>query len=152
VVFRTTSAIRRYHDTDCQAAAARSREAASAKWKDGRSPARRAREEASLRAEAAVAAAEWSDAATDRSRASVWSVASIDQPIGEDGASLHEVLPAPDQDGDPAAELERETARELLEGVTEEAIAAMDDAELAELRARLVAADVQPSTFRAVVA
>lgn len=99
-----------------------------------------------------MAAAEWSDAATDRCRASVWSVASIDQPIGEDGASLHDVLPAPDQDGDPTAQLERKTARELLEGVTEEAVAAMDDAELAELGARLIAADMLPPTSRAVAA
>jgi hypothetical protein len=151
VVFRTTSAIRRDHDKDCQAAAARSRETRSCQWRDGRSPARRGREEASLRAEAA-AAAEWSDAATDRSRASVWSVASIDQPISEDGGSLRDVLPAPGQDGDPAAQLERETAHELLVGVTEEAVAAMDDAELAELRARLAAADILPSTSRAVAA
>jgi hypothetical protein len=152
VVFRTTSAIRRYHDKNCQAAAVRSRGTASAEWKDGRSPACRAREEASLRAEAALAAAEWSDAATDRSRTSVWSVASIDQPIGENGASLHDVLPTPDQDSDPAAQLEREAARELLEGVTEEAVAAMDDVELAELRARLITADMVPSTSRAVAA
>jgi hypothetical protein len=152
VVFRTTSAIRRYHDKDCQAAAARSRETRSCQWRDGRSPARRGREEASFRAEAAAAVAEWSDAATDRSRASVWSVASIDQPISEDGGSLRDVLPAPGQGGDPVAEFERETARELLEGVTEEAVAAMDDAQLAELRATLVAADILPSTSRAVAA
>jgi hypothetical protein len=150
VVFRTTSAIRKYHDKHCQAAAARTRETGARQWKDGRSPARRAREEAALRAEAAAAAAEWSDSATDRSRTSVWSVASIDQPIGEHGAPLHDVVRAPGQDGDPVAELERETARELLEGVTEEVLAAMDDAELAELRARLVAAEMLPSTSKAI--
>lgn len=150
VVFRTTSAVRKYHDNDCQAAAVRARQTASAQWQSGRSPARRAREEASLRAEAAAAAAEWSDAATERPRTSVWSVASIDQPIGENGASLHDLLPAPDQDCDPAAQFERLAARDMLEGVTEEAVAAMDDAELAELRARLSAADLLPSTSRAI--
>lgn len=146
VVFRTTSAIRRYHDKNCQAAAARSGATGSHNRRDGRSPARRAREEAALRAEAAVAAAEWSDVTPDRSRTCVWSVASIDQPIGEAGGSLHDVLSAIEQDGDPVAELERKTARKLLEGVTEESIATMDGAELAELRSRLAAADMLPST------
>lgn len=76
----------------------------------------------------------------------MWSVASIDQPIGEAGGSLHDVLSAIEQDGDPVAELERKTARKLLEGVTEESIATMDGAELAELRSRLAAADMLPST------
>jgi hypothetical protein len=151
VVFRTTSVIRKYHDKDCQTAAARSRTTRSREWKDGRSRARRAREEAALNAEATAAVAEWSDATPDPPRASVWSVASIDQPIGDDGASLRDVLPAAEQYGDPVAELERDKVRELLEGVTEEAVAAMDDAELAELRARLVIAETQPSTSRAIV-
>lgn len=36
--------------------------------------------------------------------------------------------------------------------MTEKAVAAMDDAELAELVARLIAADMLPSTSRAVAA
>ena len=69
-------------------------------------------------------------------------VASIDQPIGEDGASVRDVLPA--QAGDSVAELERETTRELLEGLTEEEVAGMDDVELARLCCRRDAAvDIQ---------
>jgi hypothetical protein len=76
--------------------------------------------------------------------------ASIDQPIGENDASLHDALPAPDQDSDPAAQFERLAARDVLERVTEEAVAALDNAELAELRARLSAADLLPSTSRVI--
>jgi hypothetical protein len=155
VVFRTTNTARKYHSETCYAAAVSARSGVtwsrrSSSSMPSRSPARRAREEAALLAEAAAAAAEWSDVVADGPRTSVWSVASIDQPIGDGGGALHDVLAAPEADGDPAAALEREVARELLDGLTEEAVTALDDAKLAKVRATLVAADMMPSTSRAV--
>lgn len=155
VAFRTTSTVRKYHSEECYAAAvlARSSVTKSRRLSNAISPrseARRAREEAALRAEAAAAAAEWSDVLPDEPRLSVWSVASIDQPIGEGGGVLQDVLAAPDSDGDPAIELERTLTRGLLSGLTEEAVEQMGDTELAEVRARLAAFDVTPSTSRAV--
>ena len=155
VVFRTTNTLRKYHTEECYSAAVAARSAGSRSHRisnviSSRSQARREREEAALRAGAAAAAAEWSDVLTDEPRVSVWAVASIDQPIGEGSAALHDVLPAPGDDGDPSAELERKEERELLDGLTEEAVAAMDDATLVEVRARLAASGVTPSTSRAV--
>lgn len=151
VIFRTTSMVRKYHCEECRAAAL------AARWASSRSrpkrtsiPAksseRQAREETARRAQAAAAEAEWADVVKDEPRRSVWSVASIDQPIGEAGATLQDVITAGDGAGDPAAELERAFVRELLEGLTEDAIAAMGEHELAHVRARLAAADLRPST------
>ena len=154
VVFRTTSTMRKYHSDDCRAAAIgarattwRSRPAATAR---NMSPERRARQEATLRAETAAAEAEWSDVLADDPRTSVWAVTSIDKPLGDGGGVLHEVLAAPSAADDPVAQLEHKAVRDLLAGLTDEVVAAMDDAELASVRARLVAADVLPSTSRAI--
>jgi hypothetical protein len=62
---------------------------------------------------------------------------------------LHDVVAVGGGDGDPPSELERKVARELLDGLTEDAVAAMTDAELADVRARLMAAGMLPSTCRA---
>jgi hypothetical protein len=147
VLFRTTNTSRRYHSKECCAAALATRSG------DGRSrrlppksPARRAREEATLQAETAAAEAEWSDVLVDEPRRSVWTVASIDQPVGEGGGTLQELLPAAGSDGDPAVQLERKLERQLLGGLTEDAIATMDDTELAHIQSKLVAADIRPST------
>lgn len=153
VVFRTTSTVRKYHSKECHSAAALARSYASPRSNDVTPPmsaARRAREDAALRAEAAAAEAEWSDALEDRPRTSVWSVASIDQPIGDGGRVLHDVLATSDGEGDPAFEIERKAERDVLRGLTEDAIAEMDEAELARLRANLAAADLRPSTSSAI--
>jgi hypothetical protein len=154
VAFRTTNTLRRYHSKECREAALATRSGGTQSARRAgsiapKSPARRAREEATLQAETAAAEAEWSDVLADAPRRSVWSVASIDQPIGEGGGTLHELLAAPGDDSDPAVELEREVERELLGDLTEEAVASMDDAELAHVRSRLIAAGVRPSTCRA---
>lgn len=153
VLFHTTSTVRRYHSKECCAAAIAARAGVTRSQRSSdsilsKSPARRAREEAALQAEAAAAIAEWSDVLADGPRTSVWSVASIDQPIGENGGTLHDVLAAKEGDGDPAAELEHRFTRELLDGVTEQTISEMDEAELARVRARLIAAGIRPSTCR----
>lgn len=154
VVFRTTSTVRKYHSKECHSAAALARSHASRRSNDvtpPKSAARRAREDAARRAEASAAEAEWSDVLEDGPRTSVWSVASMDQPIGDDGSALHDVVGASESDGDPAFEVEREAERQVLRGLTEEAIAEMDEVELASLRARLVAAELRPSTSSAIV-
>jgi hypothetical protein len=151
VVFQTTNTVRKYHSRDCCAAAAAAR---SGRLRGARlsmrskSPERRAREDAALRAEVAAATAEWSDAVADPPRSSVWSVASLDQPLADDGGTLHDILAARDGAGDPSAELERAFTRELLGDMTEDSVAAMADTELASVRARLLAADLKPSTPR----
>jgi hypothetical protein len=151
IVFKTTSTVRKYHSQECCTAAAAVR---SGRPRGGRlsmrskSPERRAREDAALRAEVAAAEAEWSDAVADPPRTSVWSVASLDQPLADDGGTLHDILAAHDGAGDPSAELERALARELLGDMTEDAVATMDETELANVRARLLAADLKPSTRR----
>jgi hypothetical protein len=155
VVFRATSTVRKYHSEDCYTAAIAARSDSTRSRRPShsirsRSSARRAREEAARRAEAAAAAAEWSDVTSAGPRTSVWSVASIDQPVGDGGGTLQDLLSPSESYGDPVVELERQVSRELLDGLTEEAVAAMDDVELAQLRTRLVAADVFPSTSRAV--
>jgi hypothetical protein len=76
VVFRTTSTVRKYHCQECYAAAiaARSGGTRYRRSRDSippKSPARQAREEAALRAEAAAASAEWSDVLADAPRTSV---------------------------------------------------------------------------------
>jgi hypothetical protein len=153
VVFRTTSTVRKYHCQECYAAsiAARSggtRSRRSSNSITPKSPARRAREAAAFQAEAAAASAEWSDVLADAPRTSVWSVASIDQPIGDGDGTLHDVIATQESGSDPAEELDRKIARELLDGVTDEAIAAMDDAELSRVQARLIDAGIRPSTCR----
>ena len=153
VVFRTTSTVRKYHCQKCYAAgiAARSggtRSRRSSNSITPKSPARQARERAALQAEAAAASAEWSDVLADTPRTSVWSVASIDQPIGDGYGTLHDVIATQESGNDPAEELERKITRELLNGVTDEAIAAMDDAELSKVQARLIDAGIRPSTCR----
>lgn len=149
VLFRTTSTVRKYHSEECRAAATVAPSGTQSRQSSKSiSPERRARQEAALQAEAAAAEAEWSDIVTDGPRTSVWSVASMDQPMADNGATLHDVLAAREVDGDPAVELERKFARELLAGLTEDSVAAMDDAELATVQARLAAADVRPSTSR----
>ena len=147
VVFRTTSTVRKYHSGKCCAAAIAVRSGASQSRPSSKSisPERCARQEAALRAEVAAAEAEWSDVVKDGPRTSVWSSMSIDQPIGDSSGTLHDILAARECDADPAAELERKFAREILGGLTEENIAAMDDAELANIRSRLAAAGVRPS-------
>lgn len=154
VVFRATSTVRRYHAKECYAAAISAR-AATQRTQSGLggravSPERRGREAAALLAETAAAEAEWCDVLVDGPRSSVWTVASMDQPLGEGGAALHDVVAGQRDEADPAAQLERKSVLELLDGLTEEAVAAMDDAELAPIRARLVAADMVPSTSQAV--
>jgi hypothetical protein len=149
VLFRTTNTSRRYHSKECCAAALALRTGGGRSRRlPPKSPARQAREEATLRAETAAAEAEWSDVLVDEPRRSVWTVASIDQPIGDDGGTLHELLPTTGSDGDPAVQLERKLERQLLGSLTEEAIATMDDAELAHIQSKLVAADVRPSICR----
>lgn len=80
----------------------------------------------------------------------MWSVASLDQPCGDGGGALRDVVALPQGDDDPAAELERKTVRDLLNGLTEETVASMDETELARVRARLAAEGVLPSTSRSV--
>ncbi|HUR86162.1 MAG TPA: hypothetical protein VMY78_12525 [Solirubrobacteraceae bacterium] len=155
VVFRTTSTVRKYHSEDCCGAAIAARAATTRRSHTDAavrrmSPERRARQEAALRAEAAAAEAEWSDVLADGPRTSVWAVTSLDRPLGDGGGALHDVLAAPRADDDPAAQLEHKIVSELLDGLTEEAVTAMDDADLASVRARLVVADVLPLTSRAV--
>lgn len=153
VVFRTTSTVRRYHAEECCAAAISGRAATQRGQSDATEPAvspqRRAREAAALRAEAAAAEAQWRDVLVDGPRTSVWTVASMDQPLGDSGAALHDVVAAQWDDADPAAQLERKDVLKHLDGLTEEAVATMDDSELSDIRARLIAADVVPSTLRA---
>lgn len=152
VVFRATSTVRKYHCRECYAAGIAARAGGTRSRRASSSippklPARQAREEAALQAEAAAASAEWSDVlADDAPRTSVWSVASIDQPIGDGTGTLHDVIAARESGNDPAEELDRRFTRELLDGVTDDAIAAMDDAELSEVQARLIDAGIRPST------
>jgi hypothetical protein len=77
-----------------------------------------------------------------------WSVASIDQPIGDGNGTLHEVIATQGSGNDPAEELDCKITRELLDGLTDEAIAAMDDAELSKVQARLIDAGIEPSTYQ----
>lgn len=116
MVFRTTSTVLRYHSKECRAAAIAARAACTQATFGTPSPERREREEAALRVEAAGAEAGWPDALADSPRASVWTVASIDQPIGGRGAVLHDVLSAPSTHDDPAEELEHKVVQELLGG------------------------------------
>lgn len=148
VVFRTTNTVRKYHSSACRDAAM-ARGSADREW-ERRSPERQAREDAALRAEAAAAEAEWADVGTGEPRTSVWSVASIDQPCGDSGSALQEVLAMPSDTDDPAVALELKATRELLDGLTEDDIDAMDESELAAVRARLVAGDALPATSSAV--
>jgi hypothetical protein len=153
VVFRTTSTVRKYHCQECCAAAIAARSGGTRCRRSSnsippKSPARRAREEAALQAEAAAASAEWSDVLVDAPRTSVWSVASIDQPIGDGDGTLHDVIATQGSGDDPAEELDHKITRELLDGVTDEAIAAMDDAELSKVQAKLIDAGIRPSTCR----
>lgn len=155
VVFRTTSTVRKYHSADCYAGAIAARAATTRRsltdaGLSSISRERRAREEARLRAEVAAAEGKWSDVLADGPRTSVWAVVSIDQPLGDGIGALHEVLASPRADDDPAEQLEHNALREVLDGLTEEAVAAMGDAELEPIRARLVAADIRPSTSRAL--
>ena len=136
VVFRTTSMIQRYHAPECQAEAARNAGRQPSDLLLERSPERRAREEAARQAELAAATEEWSGVLANEARTSVWSVASIDQPIGDDGTALQEVLASP-TGSNPAAEYERKVTRKLLGDLTEEAVAAMDEVELAKVRAQI---------------
>ncbi len=147
IVFQTTSTVRKYHSRDCCAAA--HREARSPIVRDPKSPERRAREESTLRAELGVAEEQWSEAVVDHPRVSVWSVASLDQPISDGGGTLHDVLGEHDGDGDPSAELERKLTRAILGDLTEDAVATMGESELASLRVRLIAADLRPATRQA---
>lgn len=147
--FRTTSSAKKYHDEACQAATAqaRSKQTLSRAVPDTRSPERVAQDDAAHRARTAAAEQEWAEAVCDQPRTSVWSVASIDQPIG-DGGRLQDVLSSSVLDGDPAQELERTVVRELLGDLTEEAVTAMDDVELTRLRAKLIAEEIVPSAER----
>lgn len=149
VVFRTTNTARKYHSPECRDAAMEARGSAGREW-ERRSPERQAREDAALRAEAAAAEAEWADVGGAERRTSVWSVASIDQPCGDSGSALQEVLATSSGADDPAIALERKATRELLDGLTEEDVEAMDESELACVRARLRAGDVLPATSSAV--
>lgn len=115
-----------------------------------RSPARRAREEAALRAEAAAAEAEWSEVIAESPRTSVWTVASLDQAVGEDGAALGDVLLLSQDLADPEAEVEHALVRDVLGGLSEEAVGRMSDAERVALKERLSAADISPSISTAV--
>lgn len=150
VVFRSTSTVRKYHSEECCAAAMAARTAGKRRRGShgaafAQSPGRRAREEAALRAEAAAAEAEWSEVVTESPRTSVWTVASLDQPIGEEGTALGDVIARSQELGDPEVELEHALVREMLAGLSEEAVERMSDAELVALQERLSAADISPS-------
>jgi hypothetical protein len=68
--------------------------------------------------------------------------------IGDGDGTLHDVIATQGSGDDPVEELDRKITRELLDGVTDEAIAAMDDAELSKVQARLIDAGIRPSTCR----
>jgi molybdopterin converting factor small subunit len=153
ITFRTTSTVRKYHSKDCQAAAIAAQAGASRRRYLSaalpmKSPQREAREQATLQAELATAEAQWSDVVVQDNRTSVWTVTSIDQPLTNDGATLHDILPSREHTGDPAIELERKQVGELLGDLTEDAVAEMGEEELAPFRKRLMAAGMQPCTER----
>lgn len=89
------------------------------------------------------------EAGADDPRTSVWTVASVDQPVGDGSTTLRDVIVSPIDEGDPEGELDRSLIRELLGDLSEEKVANMSDAERDEVRVRLEKADLRPSISRA---
>lgn len=150
VVFRTTSSLRRFHSRECGAAATRARAqmaTRSSRTSPAKSPGRAARETAALQAELLAAHAEWDDAVADPPRASVWSVASLNQAIGDGSSTLADVIAGVETD-DPASACERIALREIVGDLTLDQVAGLDEPQTAAIQARLTAAGMAPSVRR----
>lgn len=150
VVFRTTSSLRRFHSPECRAAATRSRvqlATRSCVTNPAKSAERAAREAAALQRELVAAHAEWDDAVADPSRASVWSVASLNQAIGDGSSTLADVIAGAGTD-DPASACERIAFQEIVGDLTLDQVADLDEPQAAAIRARLKAAGLTPSVRR----
>lgn len=150
VVFRTTSSLRKFHSPECRTAANRSRAqlaTRSSATSPAKSPGRAAREAAALQAESVAAHAEWDDAVADPSRVSVWSVASLNQAIGDGSSTLADVMAGAETD-DPASACERIALREIVGDLTLDQVADLDEPQVATIQARLTAAGLMPSVRR----
>lgn len=135
--FKTSSLVAKYHSDECRQQAAASRTGAAADvWTE-----RRLRDAEALVKERLEAEVEWGERVPNPKSSSVWSVASVDQPIGDGGGTLHDLV-AGDETCDPAVALELNMQAKALEGLSEELVEAMDESELEELRARLQAEGV----------
>lgn len=97
--------------------------------------------------ELVAARAEWDGAVADPSRASVWSVASLNQAIGDGSSTLADVIAGAESD-DPASACERIALREIVGDLTLDQVADLDELQAAAIQARLTATGLTPSVRR----